>query len=131
MKAISSIQIACILGLLSVGIGAFGAHGLSEILESLGRTETFETAIKYQFYHSLAILAVGIIQLKFPNNRILGWANSIFLAGILIFSGSLLVLSLSGANWLGAITPFGGIALMTGWLLVFLGINKEKKHFNP
>jgi uncharacterized membrane protein YgdD (TMEM256/DUF423 family) len=131
MKAINSIKTAAILGFLSVGIGAFGAHGLAATLESLGRAETFETAVKYQFYHSLAILAVGILQLKFPQNRILGWASAIFLAGILIFSGSLYILSLTGTTWLGAITPFGGLAMMIGWILIFLGINKEKKHFKP
>jgi uncharacterized membrane protein YgdD (TMEM256/DUF423 family) len=120
MKSNTHIQIAAVLGALAVGIGAFGAHGLADILASHGRAETFETAVKYHFYHTLAILAVAILSIKFPDNKNLNRAGILFLIGILIFSGSLYILSLSGITWLGAITPLGGVAFILGWIFLFL-----------
>ncbi|MFN3801858.1 DUF423 domain-containing protein [Belliella pelovolcani] len=120
------IQIAAILGALAVGIGAFGAHGLAELIARHGRTETFETAVKYHFYHTLAILAVGILQAIFPDKKHLDSAGFLFLVGILIFSGSLYVLSLTGITWLGAITPLGGVAFILGWIFLFLAVKSSK-----
>ncbi|AGA78482.1 DUF423 domain-containing protein [Echinicola vietnamensis] len=121
MNYISTIKLAAILGALTVAIGAFGAHGLADILEQYGRTDTFETAVKYQFYHVLAIFLVGLLQAKLPNAKILDTAVYAFLTGIIIFSGSLYVLSTTGVTWLGAITPLGGLAFIGGWIMVFLG----------
>jgi uncharacterized membrane protein YgdD (TMEM256/DUF423 family) len=124
MKA-NYIQIAAISGAAAVAIGAFGAHGLEPILESNGRIETFETAVKYHFYHALAILAVSIWHRFEPSIRILPKAMWSFLVGILIFSGSLYVLSLTGITWLGAITPLGGVAFILGWVLLFWAAKKQ------
>lgn len=119
---LNTIQIAGVLGGLAVAVGAFGAHGLESILESNGRTETFETAVKYHFYHSLAILAVGIWQRFEQKNKSLQRAGISFTIGILIFSGSLYILSLTGITWLGAITPIGGVFFIIGWVfLIFAG----------
>ncbi|MGY6744166.1 MAG: DUF423 domain-containing protein [Cecembia sp.] len=118
MKQSLFIQLAAVLGALAVGIGAFGAHGLQPILESDGRIDTFETAVKYHFYHSLAILAIGIWQSFQPERKWLKAALWSFFIGILIFSGSLYILSLTGISWLGAITPFGGVAFILGWAFI-------------
>jgi uncharacterized membrane protein YgdD (TMEM256/DUF423 family) len=119
------IQTAAIFGVLAVGIGAFGAHGLKEILTETGRAETFETAVKYHFYHSLAIFLIGILALVKPSWKKLSTAAIMMVIGILIFSGSLYFLSLTGITWLGAITPLGGVAFIAGWILVFLDALKK------
>lgn len=115
---------ASFLGALSVMIGAFGAHALKQTLETLGRTETFETAVKYQFYHTLALLLLGIIMYK-VDSRLLNYAGLSFLIGILIFSGSLYILSLTGVTKWGAVTPIGGLFLIIGWVLMFIALLKN------
>ena len=120
----NNIQIAGVLGGMAVILGAFGAHGLESILESNGRTETFETAVKYHFYHSLAILAVGIWLRFEQQNKLLQRAGVLFTIGILIFSGTLYILSLTGITWLGAITPIGGIFFIIGWVFLIIAGKK-------
>ena len=101
-------------------IGAFGAHGLAKLLPP-ERLVNFETAARYQMYHSLALVAVGLALAYFPAGakslQIGGW---LFVAGILLFSGSLYLLSITGIRWLGAVTPFGGVAFALGWLMLLL-----------
>lgn len=109
----------------AVLIGAFGAHGLRPILEDNSRTETFELAVRYQFYHSFALLFCGILMYHFPS-RNLNRAAICFSAGIIIFSGSLYALSLSGIRLLGAITPIGGLFFIAGWLILYIGINAKR-----
>ena len=106
---------------LSVMLGAFAAHGLKQIL-SPENLQIFETAVRYQFYHVFALLAVGILYKEFPG-KLLKWAGSLFIAGMFLFSGSLYLLCYVKhnelpLNWLGAITPFGGAAFIGGWVLV-------------
>lgn len=112
-----------IIGLLGVAIGAFGAHALKNFLETSQRTETFETGVKYMFYHSLALILVGILQKEFPASAVTnaGWA---FLIGTVIFSGSLFLLCATGIKILGAVTPIGGVAMIIGWALLFWGVYK-------
>lgn len=105
--------IASACGFLAVALGAFGAHALKTILESNGRVETFELATRYLFYHALAILAAGILAEKFPG---MTTPALLFLAGTIIFSGSLYILSLTGQTMWGAVTPVGGVLLLAGWL---------------
>lgn len=119
------IYLAGILGALAVGLGAFGAHGLKEILEANGRNETFETAVNYHFYHVLALLLVGIWAKQDGTNKYLSIVAWLFFIGIIIFSGSLYVLSLSGISWLGAITPIGGVAFIGGWLFLIKAASKS------
>lgn len=125
MKA-DFIRIAAIAGATAVGIGAFGAHGLESILEANSRLDTFETAVRYHFYHALALLVVAIWHHLQPKRKILEKSMWSFLIGIIIFSGSLYVLSLTGITWLGAITPLGGVAFIVGWLFLFWAGKKEK-----
>jgi uncharacterized membrane protein YgdD (TMEM256/DUF423 family) len=120
MKNYKYLQIAALLGALAVGIGAFGAHGLSETLASNGTAETFETAVKYHFYHVMALLVCSLLMDTYPENRKLKTAFWLFFTGILIFSGSLYILSLTGVSWLGAITPIGGVAFIAGWIMLLI-----------
>jgi len=119
------LQSGAILGLLAVALGAFGAHALRASLEAVGRADTFETAVKYQFYHALALVAIGIL-LQLPATtadaaRTYGWAGYAFLIGVLIFSGSLYALCFTGITKFGAVAPIGGLALIAGWALLLWG----------
>ena len=109
---------------LAVGIGAFGAHELKSVLEVTNRMETFETAVKYQFYHALALILLGLLMQKF-DHRMFTWAGYGYIAGIILFTGSLYVLSLSGVTKWGAVTPLGGIAFLIGWITLIIGIIKS------
>ena len=101
---------------LAVAAGAFGAHMLKPILDAtmLG---VFETAVRYQMYHALALCVVACLGERHSHVRTaaVGW---LFVTGIVLFSGSLYVLSLSGIRWVGALTPLGGAAMITGWVLL-------------
>jgi uncharacterized membrane protein YgdD (TMEM256/DUF423 family) len=114
-----------VLAGLAVAIGAFGAHTLRPVLEQHARTETFELAVRYQFYHAFAILFAGVLMYNFPSKH-LGRGALCFAAGILIFSGSLYTLSLTGVRALGAITPIGGLLFIAGWIFLLLGINTRR-----
>ena len=107
-------SIGCISGFLGVALGAFAAHALKARLapELLA---TFETAVRYQLIHALALLAVAWAHARWPG-RVLTAGGWLFVAGTLLFSGSLYALCLTGARGLGAITPFGGAAFLAGWL---------------
>ena len=102
--------------LVAVGAGAFGAHALADQLTA-ARLATFETAVRYHVIHALGLLAVAWAAAAWPGRtvHVAGWA---FVTGILIFSGSLYALVLSGIRWLGAITPIGGAAFLVGWMLL-------------
>ena len=125
------IKTAAILGALSVAIGAFAAHRLKGSISD-SALEIFETSVKYQFYHVFALLAAGILYKEFPNKLLL-WSGRLFIAGIILFSGSLYLLTAIKAagiedyNWIGAITPFGGLCFILGWIFIFLGCNQKEK----
>lgn len=108
------ITLASLSGMLAVMFGAFGAHALKGRLDEYA-TGVFETAVQYHFYHSLALLAVGILALTQPQAMLLRSSGWLFLLGLVLFSGSLYLLSLSGIRWLGAVTPLGGLAFIGGW----------------
>ncbi|HET7427162.1 MAG TPA: DUF423 domain-containing protein [Gemmatimonadales bacterium] len=103
---------------VAVGAGAFGAHGLRARL-SPELLAVFETAARYQMYHALALLAVAWAVTRWPGT-LPQWAGWLFLAGTVLFSGSLYLLALTGIRWLGAITPLGGLAFLAGWLCLLL-----------
>lgn len=106
--------------LLAVVAGAFGAHGLKDRLPP-EMLEVFETAVRYQMYHAfgLFIAAWAVSRWADSISPAAGWS---FIAGTVLFSGSLYVLSLTGIRWLGAVTPLGGVAFIAGWLLLVYGI---------
>lgn len=109
------ITLASVNGLLAVMLGAFGAHALKNRLDdyALG---VFQTAVQYHFYHALALLAVGILAVQQPQAELLRSSGWLFTLGIVVFCGSLYLLSVSGLRWLGAITPLGGLAFIGGWM---------------
>jgi len=126
--------IASILGALSVLLGAFAAHQLKKMYEP-AELQIFETAVKYQMYHTLALLAVGILYKDFPLKQ-LQWAGNLFIAGIILFSGSLYLLCQFifldiDAKWVGAITPLGGLCFIAGWVLLAIGIAKKNQRAGP
>jgi uncharacterized membrane protein YgdD (TMEM256/DUF423 family) len=106
-------------GFLGVGLGAFGAHGLKTRL-SAEMLAVFETGVRYQMYHALALLVVSAAIGHLGSARLLVSAGWLFVAGIALFSGSLYVLALTGVTTLGAITPFGGLAFLGGWACLAL-----------
>nr|WP_244311888.1 DUF423 domain-containing protein [Marinobacter vulgaris] len=106
-----------LFALLAVMAGAFGAHGLRGVLGDRG-LEVFQTAVTYQVYHSLALILVAILPLTGLSRNLLGIAAGFFVAGILLFSGSLYLLVLTDIRWVGPVTPVGGIGFMMGWILV-------------
>jgi len=116
---------AALLGALAVMLGAFAAHGLRDQL-SPRLLDVFRTGVDYQFWHVAALMAVGLLQQR---ARCFGFSLSAaaFLTGVLLFSGSLYVLALSGVHWLGAITPLGGTAFIIGWLSLAVTLIRQGK----
>ncbi len=110
--------IGALLGCATIIIGAFGAHGLKNILDEYSKS-IFEKAILYQMFHTIAILLLGIIEKIVPNTN-LYIPGLLFLLGIIIFSGSLYVLAITSIKWMGAITPIGGLLFIVGWIIVFI-----------
>ncbi len=126
MKAKQILQLAGISGAIAVGLGAFGAHSLEALLIQNGRLDTFQTAVNYHFYHTLALFGIGVLATVKPDWKGISFAAWSMVLGILIFSGSLYVLSLTGITWLGAITPLGGLAFILGWSsLVYLSFKNK------
>jgi uncharacterized membrane protein YgdD (TMEM256/DUF423 family) len=121
---INAILWGAVLGGLAVAIGSFGAHALKPMLMAAGRAETFELAVRYQFYHALALLATGILT-RLHESPLLHYSAVCFLVGTLFFSGSLYVLCFTGLGILGAVTPIGGIFFIAGWILLVGGANKK------
>lgn len=112
---------AGVSGALAVAAGAFGAHALRDALSAAQR-ETFETAARYHLVHSLALAVVALAAHRTPGARAVDAAGWLFALGIVAFSGSLYALVLTGARWLGPVTPIGGVLLIAGWLcLAWLG----------
>ncbi len=120
------IQAGALFGALAVTLGAFGAHALKASLEASNRLDTFETAVKYQFYHALALVLVGFM-LRGQGEEVskwLGWAGYSFIGGILIFSGSLYAICFTGITKFGATAPIGGLLMILGWILLLLTAGK-------
>lgn len=117
-----------LLGLLSVLLGAFAAHGLSQVLSS-SQLATWQTGVSYQMYHAIVLLLSGL-WLRNGGPGILKIAGLLFALGTLAFSGSIYALVLTSATWLGPVTPLGGLCLISGWLcLCWAGIKETKSMF--
>jgi uncharacterized membrane protein YgdD (TMEM256/DUF423 family) len=119
------------LAAMAVALGAFGAHGLKTIADA-ETVQVFQTGVQYQMYHALALLAVALVFEKFQN-RVVKWAGFLFLAGIILFSGSLYLLTFlktaesALAKYVGPVTPIGGMLFMAGWLFLLAGVFRKKK----
>jgi uncharacterized membrane protein YgdD (TMEM256/DUF423 family) len=116
----SLIITGSILMALAVGFGAFGAHIVQDML-SPDRFEVYQTAVQYHFYHALGLLILGTVSMHLTETKWLTWSGYCLLAGILIFSGSLYILTLTDTGWLGMVTPLGGFAFILGWVFFAIG----------
>ena len=117
MSAKATLFLASVAMLLAVAAGAFGAHALRSRL-SPEMTGVWQTAVQYHAWHALALVGVGLLMLHWPQRTDLGIASWLFVAGIVLFSGSLYALALSGVRGLGAVTPVGGVAFLAGWAVL-------------
>ena len=121
----SFFVLGTISAFIGVAAGAFGAHGLARLV-SADRLSVFEVGVRYQMYHAFALIAVAWAQARWPSPLAIagGW---LFVIGTVLFSGSLYLLSVSGARWLGAITPIGGLAFLAGWACLAWGVLKASR----
>ncbi len=110
---------------IGVGMGAFGAHGLKPIL-SAEALSIYQTGVNYQMWHALGLMGIALLQYQAPGSKLVSWAGWLMFIGILLFSGSLYLLAISGLRWLGMITPIGGACFLIAWLLVCFSVNKNK-----
>lgn len=124
MNARTTLMLGSVFGLLGVSIGAFGAHAFKPILVVSARLETFELAVRYQFYHAFALLATGILMNQL-SVKVLNFASLFFTLGIIFFSGSLYLLCFTGWSVLGAITPIGGLFMIAGWICLLYSVFKK------
>ncbi len=115
MNSHTALRITGIIGFLAVALGAFGAHGLHDVLTKNARLATWETAVLYHLTHSVVMLVIATWR---PLRAAAWW---LMLAGVAIFSGTLYVLALTNLKWLGAITPLGGVCLLAGWIALAFG----------
>lgn len=111
------IVIGAFFALTAVMAGAFGAHGLRNLVSERS-LEVFQTAVTYQVYHAIALVLVALLAGFGLSRRLLGLAAGFFVAGILLFSGSLYTLVLTDIRWVGPVTPMGGVCFMIGWILL-------------
>lgn len=111
--------LGCLAALTAVMLGAFGAHALKDTLLEAGKLEVWQTAVDYHIWHALALVLCAVIP---ASGRALSSAVALFVAGILLFSGSLYWLALGGPGWLGPVTPLGGLALMAGWAALAIAL---------
>jgi len=119
-------RIACVLGAVAVIAGAFGAHGLKTRIDDY-HLGIWQTAVAYTMYHAIALLAFAGGALRGAAGGLAVWACRAWIAGIAIFSGTLYLLAVTDMKWLGAITPFGGFALIGGWILAAVAIGKAAR----
>ncbi|MFO1442169.1 DUF423 domain-containing protein [Bacillus sp. Bva_UNVM-123] len=118
------IILGALNALLSVALGAFGAHGLEKIVEPK-YMEIWKTGVQYQMFHATGLLIIGVLLGKFPVSGLLTWSGWLMLIGIILFSGSLYVLTVTKIGVLGAITPFGGVAFLVAWALLITAAVKH------
>ena len=119
MTNLLAIRLAAVTGFLAVALGAFGAHGLKDLLAQNGTIAIWEKAVFYHFIHTLMLFVLGQRR-PMPNGP---WLS--FFVGIWLFSGSLYLLAVTNVKWLGAITPFGGLSFLVGWAWLFLTARKR------
>ena len=118
-----TLKIAAFSGMTAVMLGAFAAHALRKIITP-DMLEVFKTGVQYQFYHTFALLAVGIL-MHFGESKALKASTNLFLIGIILFSGSLYTLAITGIKPLGIVTPFGGLAFIAGWVMLIVHTRKS------
>jgi len=118
--------LSAVCGLTGVAMGAFGAHGLKAVLTA-DMMAVYKTAVDYQMWHALGLGLIAVFRLQSPEAKHLKWAGWLMFAGILLFSGSLYLLSILGLKWLGMITPLGGVCFLLAWACVAIFAYKSEK----
>lgn len=119
------LMLGALNAMLAVILGAFGAHALKARLDA-EMLAVYQTGVHYHIWHALGLLIVGILARQFPSSLWISASGSLMCGGIILFSGSLYILSISGARWLGALTPVGGLALILAWLCLCVGIMQQQ-----
>jgi len=126
------LRVGTLLAMLAVALGAFGAHGLKKIVDA-DAVAVFDTGVRYQVYHAVGLLMAGILYGSFSNRRMV-WAGRLFIAGIILFSGSLYLLTffrasgIVGLSGIGILTPIGGVGFIAGWLMLLLSLNHSSNN---
>lgn len=123
MNQKQTLVTGALLGMLGVAFGAFGAHALKPLLTQLGRLETFELAVRYQFYHAFALLIIGLLMDKWGTTT-LRWSSLLLFFGVFFFSGSLYFFSLTNVTAFAMITPVGGVLMIAGWATCVVALVK-------
>lgn len=118
---------AALAACAGVALGAFGAHGLKQVLTE-AQMAIYRTGVEYQMWHALGLGLIGTLEERFPGGRLLRWAGGLMLGGIMVFSGSLYLLSLTGARGWGMITPLGGTAFIAAWLTFAIAAYRLPRH---
>ncbi|WP_309089339.1 DUF423 domain-containing protein [Domibacillus sp.] len=118
------IILGAIHAFLAVALGAFGSHGLEGKVEAK-YLDIWKTAVQYQMFHALGLIIVGFLMGQFAGSSALNWSGWLMFAGIMLFSGSLFVLVLTGISKLGAITPIGGVAFLAAWVMLIVAAVKN------
>lgn len=111
------VTLGALSAMLAVALGAFGAHALEGRVDA-DLLEVYDTGVRYHLYHSLGLVIVGLLAQRNPEARLFRWSARLMATGIVLFSGSLYGMALTGWRWLGAVTPFGGVALLAAWLVL-------------
>lgn len=119
------IFLGALNGFIAVALGAFGSHGLEQILDTAS-ISTWQTGVCYEMFHAVALIVVGILKDKYPDSNLLNGAGWLFLIGIVCFSGSLYIMAPTDIN-LGLVTPFGGVMFLSAWILLMIASYKLKK----
>ncbi|MBX2962411.1 MAG: DUF423 domain-containing protein [Cyclobacteriaceae bacterium] len=130
MNTKTTLLIGALLGFLSVALGAFAAHALKPMLTAAGRVDTYELAVRYQFFHALALLFTGLLMNQL-NDKFIRYAAMLFFIGIILFSGSLYLLSITNITGFAMITPVGGVSMLAGWLCLMIGIQRSLSTKKP
>ncbi len=119
----SLLLLGSVFAFIGVALGAFGAHGLQNVLVANGTLEAYKTGVQYHLVHALALILLAVLSDRLRETKKLEWVGWLFAVGIVLFSGSLYVLAVSGVKILGAVTPLGGLCFLSGWaLLAFVAV---------
>jgi uncharacterized membrane protein YgdD (TMEM256/DUF423 family) len=115
-----------LLALLAVAVGAFGAHGLENVIDA-DLLAAYKTGVQYHMFHALGLLALALVSDKLGETQALRWAGRLLTLGIVLFSGSLYVMAVTGIKPLGIITPFGGVSFLAGWAMFATAFLKHRR----
>lgn len=112
---------------LAAAIGAFGAHIIQDMVTA-ERFAVYQTGVQYHFYHAIGLMMIGLAAMHMAQNKLLKWSGYSMILGIIIFPGSLYLLTITDTGWLGAITPIGGVAFIAGWILFALAVIRQQRN---